>query len=279
MTTVLASTVQPTTRAERVGVEGRAPLLLDILMGLSVLAGLSWCLTMEFEPRVPIGLTLGYLALVVAMAAIWVTRRFRERRSGHLHRVWAITFAALGTVGLFGADGAGAWPLFMMALLWTVDCFGPRSGVLLVSAVLVIQSIAFVATGRAAGDTVLQVAGSGYVFGFGLVLAWLLAEAVAAAARGELVIDPRVARMVVQRQATAADDPLAVLTRTERAVAEHLARGRTNAEIADAMVLAEGTVKNHVSSLLRKFGQRDRTGTALLLQSYFAGAGNAGPRR
>jgi DNA-binding NarL/FixJ family response regulator len=99
-----------------------------------------------------------------------------------------------------------------------------------------------------------------------------LADAVEAAARGELVIDPRVARMVVRGPTAGAADPLAVLTRTERVVAEHLARGRTNAEIADAMVLAEGTVKNHVSSLLRKFGQRDRTGLALLLRGYVVGS-------
>lgn len=99
-----------------------------------------------------------------------------------------------------------------------------------------------------------------------------LADAVQAAARGELVIDSRVARMVVRGPTAAAEDPLAVLTRTERVVAEHLARGRTNAEIADVMVLAEGTVKNHVSSLLRKFGQRDRTGMALLLRGYFVGS-------
>lgn len=100
-----------------------------------------------------------------------------------------------------------------------------------------------------------------------------LAEAVAAAARGEVVIDPRVARLAVQARTPAADDPLAVLTRTERVVGEHLAHGRTNREIADAMVLAEGTVKNHVSSLLRKLGQRDRTGAALLLRGYFGRTG------
>jgi DNA-binding NarL/FixJ family response regulator len=108
-----------------------------------------------------------------------------------------------------------------------------------------------------------------------------LAEAVTAAARGEIVIDPRVARLVVQPRAStaaAADDPLAVLTRTERVVAEHLAHGRTNTEIADAMVLAEGTVKNHVSSLLRKFGQRDRTGLALLMNGYFISRGGTAGR-
>lgn len=96
-----------------------------------------------------------------------------------------------------------------------------------------------------------------------------LAEAVGAAQRGELVIDPRVARLAVQARASPADDQLAVLTRTERVVAEHVASGSSNREIADAMVIAEGTVKNHVSSLLRKLGQRDRTALALLLRGYF----------
>lgn len=96
-----------------------------------------------------------------------------------------------------------------------------------------------------------------------------LAEAVGAAQRGELVIDPRVALLAVQARASPADDQLAVLTRTERVVAEHVASGSSNREIADAMVIAEGTVKNHVSSLLRKLGQRDRTALALLLRGYF----------
>lgn len=176
MTALLAPTTEPTARTERVPVGGRASLLLDVLIGLAVFAGLSWSLTMALEPRVPIGLTLGYLALVVAMAAIWAARRIRERRSGHPQRSWVVVFAVLGTAGLFVADGAGAWPLFMMALLWLVDCFGPRSGVVLVLIVLAIQSVAFAVAGHTVGDTVLQVAGSAYVFAFGLVLAWLLTE-------------------------------------------------------------------------------------------------------
>lgn len=96
-----------------------------------------------------------------------------------------------------------------------------------------------------------------------------LADAIRAVAAGGMVIDPRVARIAMSRErngdAAAREDPLAVLTRTERLVARHVARGATNAEIADALVLAEGTVKNHVSALLRKLGQRDRTGLALAL--------------
>lgn len=101
-----------------------------------------------------------------------------------------------------------------------------------------------------------------------------LAAAVTAVARGEMVIDPRVARAVVApRPPHSSTDPLAVLTRTERVVAGHLAVGRTNREIADAIVVTEGTAKNHVSSVMRKLGRRDRTATALLLHELFTRQG------
>lgn len=56
-----------------------------------------------------------------------------------------------------------------------------------------------------------------------------------------------------------------MLTRAERLVAEQLATGATNGEIAGALVLAERTVKNHISTILRKLQQRDRTALALYL--------------
>ena len=93
-----------------------------------------------------------------------------------------------------------------------------------------------------------------------------LAEGLRAVAHGGMVIDPSVARIALHpRSAVEEADPLAVLTRTERHVAALVARGLTNSEIAAELVIAEGTVKNHVSSLLRKLGQRDRTGLALAL--------------
>ncbi len=113
-----------------------------------------------------------------------------------------------------------------------------------------------------------------------------LVRAIMAVVDGGLVIDPRVARLAMRRKsldaasgsAHATPDespepasPLKVLTRAEMEVAERLATGATNREIAGQLNLAEGTVKNHVSSLLRKLEQRDRTGLALLLSRYLGG--------
>lgn len=94
------------------------------------------------------------------------------------------------------------------------------------------------------------------------------------ALQGGLVIDPRVARSAFATRARGADrtatsaEPFAVLTRSEQAVARLVATGATNSEIAQTLFLAEGTVKNHVSALLRKLDQRDRTALALLLARY-----------
>lgn len=94
-----------------------------------------------------------------------------------------------------------------------------------------------------------------------------LADAIRSVVAGGMVLDPRVARIAMTPAAepTEAPDQLAVLTRMERLVAEQLAEGRTNSEIAARLVLAEGTVKNHVSALLRKLDARDRTALALML--------------
>lgn len=95
-----------------------------------------------------------------------------------------------------------------------------------------------------------------------------LAEAITSVRDGGIVIDPRVAGVALRAAAFVPDavpDELAALTRAERAIAVEVAAGRSNSEIAAQLVLAEGTVKNHVSALLRKLSARDRTALALLL--------------
>lgn len=90
-----------------------------------------------------------------------------------------------------------------------------------------------------------------------------LTSAIIAVADGGLVLDPRIARYVHGVK------ELALLTETEKKVARLVAEGKSNAEIAAELYLAEGTVKNHVSSLRRKLHARDRTVLALSLAKSF----------
>ena len=55
---------------------------------------------------------------------------------------------------------------------------------------------------------------------------------------------------------------LAALTRREKEVLRLIARGHSNAEIAEAFVISEGTVKTHVKRILSKLDLRDRTRAA-----------------
>ena len=97
-----------------------------------------------------------------------------------------------------------------------------------------------------------------------------LVEALLAAARGESVLQPSVATRVLARFAQLNDEappraqPLVVpLSERELGVLRLLAEGGSNREIAAALFLAEGTVKNHVTNVLAKLGARDRTQAAL----------------
>ncbi len=174
-TTATTTTAPTLTTDERLAVSGRATVLLDVLMGLSVVAGLSWVATMAAGPA-PLWWTGGYLLLVVTMAALWVARRVLESRSGRPARPLVIAFAALALLGIFVSDGPGSWPLFAMALLALGASFRPRTGVVLVLAVLGAQLALFLVTGRSVATTLAEVASTAYIFGFFLVLAWLVAE-------------------------------------------------------------------------------------------------------
>lgn len=97
-----------------------------------------------------------------------------------------------------------------------------------------------------------------------------LVSAIAKASRGETVLgSPIAARLVSDLKRTSASgkedssDPEGVLSRREIEVAGLVGRGNTNAEIARALYISEGTARNQVSKILKKLGFRDRTRLAL----------------
>jgi DNA-binding NarL/FixJ family response regulator len=93
-----------------------------------------------------------------------------------------------------------------------------------------------------------------------------LVEALVAAEQGETVLQPSVAAKLVARVARLPQDAPPTehpLSDREVDVVRLLAEGRSNREIAGALFLAEGTVKNLVTGVLSKLEVRDRTQAAL----------------
>lgn len=108
-----------------------------------------------------------------------------------------------------------------------------------------------------------------------------LARAVQAAHRGIYQLDPSIAGKVVASLARSARSPSLPLTATtspvdssgplnaadltvrEIEVLRLIAQGATNREIAERLVISEGTVKNHISNILSRLGLRDRTQAAI----------------
>jgi DNA-binding NarL/FixJ family response regulator len=89
----------------------------------------------------------------------------------------------------------------------------------------------------------------------------LLVEAVRAAAGGESLVSPSVTVRLLERLTEpVARGPKAedVLTERELDVVEHVARGRTNAEIAEALFVSVSTVKTHLEAVRMKLPARNR---------------------
>ena len=107
-----------------------------------------------------------------------------------------------------------------------------------------------------------------------------LLQAVAVVARGDALLAPAVTRTLISEFVTAPPptDPAAgreVLTAREQEIAELVARGLSNDEIADRMVISPLTVKTHVNRAMMKLHCRDRA--QLVVWAYESGL--IAPRR
>lgn len=93
-----------------------------------------------------------------------------------------------------------------------------------------------------------------------------LVRAIEAVGRGEALLDPAVTQRIFQEVRRAAKEEEASafssLTQQERHVLLLVSEGRTNREIAKALFLGEGTVRNYVSSILSKLGVSNRAEAA-----------------
>ncbi len=96
----------------------------------------------------------------------------------------------------------------------------------------------------------------------------LLSQAIHAAANGDALIAPRITARLLGEFAGAKRDaepaqPIVPLTGREEQVLLAVARGRTNAEIADELHISLSTVKTHLTALTAKIGVRNRVELAM----------------
>jgi DNA-binding NarL/FixJ family response regulator len=103
-------------------------------------------------------------------------------------------------------------------------------------------------------------------------------DAVRRVAGGGTALDPEVVAQLFSRRRT--DDPLADLTPREREVLARMAEGRSNAAIAEALVLTVGAVEKHIANIFTKLGlppsESDHR-RVLAVIAYMQGAPPGGP--
>jgi len=130
----------------------------------------------------------------------------------------------------------------------------PESRVLVLTSDESEESIVAAMHAGAAGYVLKQVEGTS------------LLSAVRTIASGHSLIDPVLARRMINWMEQSSDGPeeLAGLTDQQLRILSLLAEGLTNKEIGDRLYLAEKTVKNHVTRILAKLGVQRRTQAALL---------------
>ncbi len=95
-----------------------------------------------------------------------------------------------------------------------------------------------------------------------------LITAIRGTVAGKAYVDPAVAGKMLGQLSSRQTQPASVitqkLTEREREILSLIGKGMSNSEIAGRLFLSEGTVRNHVSSILSKLGVSDRTQAAVI---------------
>lgn len=107
-----------------------------------------------------------------------------------------------------------------------------------------------------------------------------LVDSIRTVAGGESVLAPSLVRTVIEQARSSIRvqtvPGIEDLSERELEVLQHLAAGRSNAEIAEALFLSEATVKTHVSHIFTKLGVRDRV--QAVIAAFTAGLAQPGDR-
>jgi DNA-binding NarL/FixJ family response regulator len=84
-----------------------------------------------------------------------------------------------------------------------------------------------------------------------------LVSAIDTVAQGGSVIDPKIVELLVEGKGRAERSPLAELTPRERDVLAEMAEGKSNAAIAESLVLTKRAVEKHINAIFMKLGLAD----------------------
>ena len=128
----------------------------------------------------------------------------------------------------------------------------PETGVLILTSYADEEALVAAIQAGAAGDVLKRIDGQDLI------------RSVEKVAAGESLLDPEMTEKLFARIRSGEDeDPLlSRLSPQEHRILEMIAEGKTNREIADELYLAEKTVKNYVSNLLRKLEMKRRSEAA-----------------
>jgi len=199
----------------------------------------------------------GALGLFMALGLEWVSlHRLRRATSVEQVREWLNISTGMGRVGMVSMLVTLGSGFYMMATVWGgVAWIGVTLGALVL---LVIVTVALTRRRMAAIQRAVAAEDGGASAGLHQLLQqpalW--------------IVIPQIASRALRELAHPQTNPLTPLSEREREVLVLLAQGCSNREIAERLVITEGTVKVHVSNILGKLQAENRTQAAIIARRY-----------